>query len=155
MSESIVRRGAVAILVRQGRFLVIRRSQHVVAPGAYCFPGGGIEGDESEPAALVRELHEELGIVVRPVARVWESVTPWRVALAWWLAEWSDELHALAPNPAEVESVHWLLPTEMAALPALLTSNREFLAALDRGEIAIAGLTAAEVDRPPLPPPVV
>ncbi|MFT7641606.1 MAG: hypothetical protein ACI9G1_003357, partial [Pirellulaceae bacterium] len=30
-------------------------------------------------------------------------------------------------NPDEVESVHWLTPAEMLALPDLLESNREFI----------------------------
>lgn len=50
------RRGAVAICVRDGRMLVIRRARSVVAPLTYCFPGGGIEGDESEQQALIREF---------------------------------------------------------------------------------------------------
>jgi hypothetical protein len=34
------RRGAVAVVVRDGRMLVIRRARSVVAPLVYCFPGG-------------------------------------------------------------------------------------------------------------------
>jgi len=37
------RRGVVAVVMRGEQFLVIRRSQHVRAPGMYCFPGGTIE----------------------------------------------------------------------------------------------------------------
>jgi 8-oxo-dGTP pyrophosphatase MutT (NUDIX family) len=124
----------VAVVVREGRFLVIRRSQHVVAPGAFCFPGGGIEPGETEEAALVRELREELDVVVRPIRRVWRSVTPWNVALAWWLGELLGEP---ACNPAEVASFHWHAPHELAALPELLESNHHFLAALARGEIVL------------------
>jgi 8-oxo-dGTP pyrophosphatase MutT (NUDIX family) len=52
-----IRRGVVAVVLRDERFLVIRRAAGVVAPGAFCFPGGGVEGDESETQALVREFH--------------------------------------------------------------------------------------------------
>jgi 8-oxo-dGTP pyrophosphatase MutT (NUDIX family) len=86
-SDPIRRRGAVAVVIRDARFLVIRRSAQVVAPGALCFPGGGIEPGESEEQALVREFQEELGAVIRPVRRIWASVTRWRVELAWWLGE--------------------------------------------------------------------
>jgi 8-oxo-dGTP diphosphatase len=130
------RRGAVAVIVRDSRFLVIRRSQQVVAPGAYCFPGGGLEPGESEHEALARELLEELGVIVRPVRRVWHSVTPWRVELAWWLAELAEDA-AVSPNPAEVESVHWLTPDEIRALSPLLASNAEFLDALESGAILL------------------
>src|SRR5262245_37196758 len=130
------RRGAVAILVRDERLLVIRRSAAVVAPLAYCFPGGGIEGTESETEALVREIQEELGIVVTPRRRLWMSTTHWGVQLAWWRADFQDDC-LFCPNPSEVESVHWCTPDEMAVLPGLLESNRQFLEALQSGELQL------------------
>jgi 8-oxo-dGTP diphosphatase len=128
------RKGAVAILIRDGRMLVIRRSRLVVAPGAWCFPGGALEPGESEPEALTRELQEELRLTVRPVRCVWRSRTPWQVDLAWWLST-ADDFSTLEPNPAEVESVHWLTAREMAELAELLESNRQFLQALADGRI--------------------
>lgn len=116
------------------QFLVIRRSRWVVAPRAYCFPGGAIEPDESESEALVRELREELHAEVRPVRCVWHSITPWQVRLAWWLSTLAPEA-ALEPNPAEVESVHWLTAEAMLELPELLESNRQFLTVLATGQI--------------------
>jgi (d)CTP diphosphatase len=130
------RHGAVAIIVRGGRMLVIRRSRSVVAPRAYCFPGGGIEPGETDEEALRRELREELGVAVRPLRPVWRSVTPWQVHLVWWLAELDDHADP-APNPAEVESIHWCTAEEMAGLPELLESNRHFLEALSAGEIEL------------------
>jgi len=130
------RRGVVAVVVRDGRLLVIRRSLLVVAPGAYCFPGGGIEAGESEEQALVREIQEELNAVIRPLRRIWQSETPWSVELAWWLAEFKLNAQPI-PSPAEVESIHWHTPAEMAELPELLESNRHFLEALAKGEIVI------------------
>lgn len=126
----------MAIILRHARLLVIRRARGVVAPGVYCFPGGGIEADETEPQALVRELREELGVAVRPLRRLWRSVTPWKVHLSWWLAELPAQAR-LVPNTAEVESVHWLTVEEMAALPNLLESNRRFLELVQRGEIPL------------------
>jgi 8-oxo-dGTP pyrophosphatase MutT (NUDIX family) len=130
------RRGVVAVIVDQGRLLVIRRSQHVVAPGAYCFPGGAIESGESETAALIREILEELGVCVRPLRPLWRSVTPWNVHLTWWLAAVEDHC-VWSPNPAEVESIHWHTPSEIGLLPGLLESNHEFLRALAAGEIVV------------------
>ena len=135
-SPPLHRRGAVAIIVREGRFLVIRRSDGVVAPRAFCFPGGGIEDEESEQEALAREIREELGTTIAPLRRVWQSVTPWGVELAWWLSELPPD-GILAPNPAEVESVHWVTAEEMAQLPGLLESNRAFLGALASGQIEL------------------
>jgi 8-oxo-dGTP diphosphatase len=128
------RRGSIAVIPRQGRLLVIRRSQSVVAPGAFCFPGGAIEDAESEEEALVREIREELGVPISPVRRIWESVTPWQVHLSWWLTQ-LDMAFVLNPDPSEVESVHWLTPAQISELPNLLESNRQFLEALSAGEI--------------------
>lgn len=130
------REGAVAVIVRDGRMLVIRRSRSVVAPGAYCFPGGGIEPGESEEDALRRELREELNVSVQPIRPVWRSVTPWQVQLVWWLAELDDHAEPV-PSPAEVESIHWCTAEEMAGLPELLESNRHFLEALAAGEVGL------------------
>ncbi len=131
------KRGAVAVIVRDGRLLVIRRSRFVVAPRTFCFPGGAIEGDESEQEALVREVREELGVTILAERPVWRSVTPWHVQLAWWLGRLEPDAR-IAANASEVESVHWYTPEEMAELPDLLQSNRHFLAALASGEIDLA-----------------
>ncbi len=132
----ITRRGAVAVIERQGRLLVIRRSAQVLAPRQFCFPGGGLEPGETEEQALVRELQEELSCQVRPIKRLWETVTRWRVHLAWWQAslEGSGEP---APNPLEVESIHWLTPQEILELSDVVDGNRQFVEAIIRGEIAM------------------
>jgi mutator protein MutT len=127
------------VLVREERLLVIRRSQAVRAPGRYCFPGGGMEPGETEEQTLIREMQEELGVEVRPVRRLHRSVTPWRVDLRWWLAE-VDVNAALTPHTAEVETAQWCSVAELVAIEALLDSNREFLAAWQRGDFEIDGL---------------
>jgi 8-oxo-dGTP diphosphatase len=136
VAAGVRRRGVVAVVSRRRRLLVIRRSSQVVAPGAICFPGGGVEPGESETDALVREIDEELGSAVLPVRRLWQSVTAWDVELSWWLARIDAET-ALAPNPAEVEAILWLAPEELLEHPKLLSSNREFLRAVLRGEIQL------------------
>ncbi len=132
------RRGVVGVVMRDGRMLVIRRSRSVVAPLVFCFPGGGIEPGESEEEALVREFREELDVAIRPVRRLWRCTTAWKVELAWWSAEMPPG-ESLVANPLEVDSIHWHTPAEMARLPDLLESNREFLELLERGEIGPLG----------------
>jgi len=136
---SIRKIGVVGVLVREDRLLVIRRSQLVRAPGRYCFPGGAMEPGETEEQTLVREMQEELGVAVRPIRRLHRSVTPWRVDLRWWLAEVEADA-AFTPHPAEVESANWCSVAELIAIEALLDSNREFLAAWQRGDFEIDGL---------------
>ena len=135
------RRGIVAVILRGERFLVIRRSQHVRAPLAHCFPGGTIEPGEDEPTAVRRELKEELAVDATPLRLLWRSTTPWGVALAWWLTE-IDHADVPVANPLEVESFAWLTAAEIRQLPDLLASNLEFLAALEGNDIA--GLTSRD-----------
>jgi 8-oxo-dGTP pyrophosphatase MutT (NUDIX family) len=125
------KQGVVAVVPRDGRLLVIRRSQFVIAPRAYCFPGGGIHDGEEESQALVREMREELGAEITPIQRIWRSQTPWDVEIAWWLAE-IDGSTNFVPNEREVETVHWFSYDQLRSLAGLLESNQQFLNAWDR-----------------------
>jgi len=58
------------------------------------------------------------------------------VELFWWRAVLGEEIEPVA-NPAEVAGVYWHTLAEMAALDGLLESNRQFLAAVESGEIAL------------------
>ena len=100
-----------------------------MAPRVYCFPGGAIEGEESEEETLVREFREEVGGEVRPLARVWEYTRPdGSLRLYWWRADLvGDKLEC---NPAEIAELRWLTPGEILTLPNLLDGNRAFLATL-------------------------
>ena len=124
------RRGVIAVVSRDEKYLVIRRSASVVAPLKYCFPGGGIEVGETESEALVRELHEELGLpTAKPVRCLWRNVTDRGTRLAWWHTILPLDAPLIA-NPSEVAEVHWMSAKQMLALPDLLESNRDFLRAM-------------------------
>jgi 8-oxo-dGTP diphosphatase len=133
-SEVPRRRGVVAVVLRGERFLVIRRSQHVRAPGMHCFPGGAIEPGEGEADAVRREMLEELGLPCQPQRLLWRSVTQWGVELAWWLTEVEAADEPVA-NPLEVEAFHWLGAAEIRGLEQLLASNVEFLDAWESDRI--------------------
>ena len=53
---------AVALIDPDGRVLLAQRPEGKSLAGLWEFPGGKVEPDETPEAALVRELHEELGI---------------------------------------------------------------------------------------------
>lgn len=48
--------------MRKGRILICQRARTGPYPLQWEFPGGKLEAGESEPEALARELHEELGL---------------------------------------------------------------------------------------------
>ncbi len=53
---------AVALIDRDGRVLIAQRPEGKSMAGLWEFPGGKVEPGETPEAALIRELHEELGI---------------------------------------------------------------------------------------------
>jgi 8-oxo-dGTP diphosphatase len=134
-APELICRGVVAVVLRGERFLVIRRSQLVRAPGMHCFPGGTIETGESESEAVRREMLEELALAAQPRRLLWRSVTAWGVELAWWLTEIESDAAPVA-NLLEVESFHWLSAEQIRGLTQLLASNVEFLDAWESGMIA-------------------
>ena len=57
-------RVVAAVIRGPGGFLVSRRRPGTERGGQWEFPGGKVEAGEAEPAALVREIAEELGCAV-------------------------------------------------------------------------------------------
>lgn len=122
-----LREGVVAVVLRDDRFLIVRRAANILAGGAWCFVGGGIEPGETQAEALVREFHEEVGGRITPVQKVWQYDRPdGRLRLHWWTAVLVDGPELVA-NPAEVAEIRWLTRGEIARLEPVLESNRQFL----------------------------
>ena len=67
MSLKTVHVSAVALIDVDGRVLIAQRPEGKSMAGLWEFPGGKIEEGETPEQALIRELHEELGI------ETWES----------------------------------------------------------------------------------
>ena len=56
---------AVALIDADNRILLAQRPQGKTLAGLWEFPGGKVEPGERPEQALIRELHEELGIEVK------------------------------------------------------------------------------------------
>jgi 8-oxo-dGTP diphosphatase len=105
------------LLLRQGRTLLCRRAAHRSwYPGVWDLAGGHVEAGESPTAALVRELSEELGIVVAEpagpeTARITTSDFDMRV---WAVDRWTGIVVNAAPE--EHAEVRWFAADELAGL---------------------------------------
>lgn len=61
-THNFVRNSARSIIISGKKIAMI----HSLKYDYYKFPGGGIEGEESPVAAMIRETREEAGLVVKP-----------------------------------------------------------------------------------------
>ena len=58
-----------AAIFRDGRVLIVRRGRPP-AHGLYTLPGGGVELGETLEEAIIREVREETGLAIAPLALV-------------------------------------------------------------------------------------
>ena len=65
MSVKLVLVAACALIDGDGRVLIAQRPAGKVMAGLWEFPGGKVEVGERPEQSLIRELREELGIVVK------------------------------------------------------------------------------------------
>ena len=106
---------AVGILIQQdGRFLLTSRPKGKVYAGYWEFPGGKLEPGETVEAALRRELHEELGIMIGPALAWKEQLVDYPHALVRLsfckVFDWRGELQM-----REAQSYSWqCLPVQVA-----------------------------------------
>ncbi|MFJ3896878.1 NUDIX domain-containing protein [Streptomyces sp. NPDC090083] len=120
------REAIVAVLRRADRVLVIRRGPDSSSPGYWAPLSGKLEPGETQEEALVREVHEEVGLAVSPLTKVWESQAyDGRFRLHWWTATETGD-GTIVPDPAEVSEVRWVTPTEFLKLTPLFEADREF-----------------------------
>jgi 8-oxo-dGTP diphosphatase len=111
-------RVAAAVIPSGGRYLMTRRAAGSHMAGHWEFPGGKIEPGETPGQALVRELHEELGVQVEtaePVDILRHQYRDRHVELHFIAAE----LREGEPRALQVDDFGWFTPEEMPDLPVL------------------------------------
>lgn len=115
----------VAVLRQAEQVLVIRRGPGARMPGYWAPLSGTLEPGESQQQALVREVQEEIGLAVTPLAKVWESATAGGdYLLHWWTAAASPG--EVTADPREVSETRWVTPAQFLALQPIFAGDREF-----------------------------
>lgn len=134
---------AAVIRGLDGRILIARRGDAQHQGGLWEFPGGKVEAGESVPAALARELYEELGIRVeaaRPLIQVRHDYPDKRVLLdVWEVSAFSGE-----PHGAEGQPLAWVTPRALADYEFPAANQPIVAAARLPGQYLI---TPADLDR--------
>jgi 8-oxo-dGTP diphosphatase len=119
---------AAALYDGDGRVLIAQRPAGRHLAGRWEFPGGKVSAGESEAAALVRELREELGIEVtasRPFMRLTHSYPDRSVELSLWIVE----RFAGTPRGLDGQALRWVAPADLGK-EELLEADRPFVEAL-------------------------
>jgi 8-oxo-dGTP pyrophosphatase MutT (NUDIX family) len=106
-----------AIIERDGRFLIGKRSAHKrSAPGYWCPISGRIEAGESHAEAVVREVYEETGLRVEAIEKVAECDTHDQSSVIhWWRVRPLSDAAARLANDEHSE-LAWVTPDEMRRL---------------------------------------
>jgi 8-oxo-dGTP diphosphatase len=122
----------VAAVVRQGdAILVTRRLDRPGQPGQWEFPGGKVEAGEDEPAALRREIAEELACDVavgRVLLRHEHRYPDLEVELAFYACALPT---GASPRPVLVAEVAWARAGTLASYD-FLEADRAVLEELER-----------------------
>lgn len=104
--------------------------------GRWEFPGGKVAAGESESAALVRELREELGVAVsacRPFMRLSHEYGDRFVELSLWLVD----AFSGKPTGLDGQALKWVA-VERLGEEDILEADAPFVVALQRGEALAA-----------------
>jgi 8-oxo-dGTP diphosphatase len=110
-----------AAIFRAGRVLIVRRATPPLL-GVYTLPGGGVELGETLAEAVIREVHEETGLSIEPLA-----LAGYREVILRDDAGKVERHFVILPFAArylggtialnaELAEAQWLLPTELSGL---------------------------------------
>ena len=118
MSAKVVLVAACALIDADGRVLIAQRPEGKSMAGLWEFPGGKVDPGERPEDALIRELKEELGIVVNEAC----------LAPLTFASHTYEDFHLLMPlyvcrrwegtvTPREGQKLSWVRPNRLRDYP--------------------------------------
>ncbi|NTV17377.1 MAG: (deoxy)nucleoside triphosphate pyrophosphohydrolase [Chlorobiaceae bacterium] len=96
-----------AIIEREGLFLIAQRPEGKSLASLWEFPGGKVNQNEPEEAALQRELQEELGVTVKIIQRLTPCFHAYR-DFSLTLIPYRCLLHEEEPRALEHKALRWI-----------------------------------------------
>src|SRR5260221_14419616 len=111
MGKEVIRVVA-AVIEHDGRYLITQRNANAVLPHLWEFPGGRVEPDEEEAAALLREVRGRIGVEVIVGNKLGEHLheyTTYQVQLTMYSCKLPAEAR---PYPAAVADLRWVTSRE-------------------------------------------
>lgn len=112
----IVLVAACALVDEDNRVLIAKRPEGRHMAGLWEFPGGKVEPGERPETTLIRELHEELGIVVEerclaPLSFASHGYEDFHLLMPLYVCRrWSGEI-----EPQESQEIAWVRPARLGA----------------------------------------
>ena len=109
---------AAALVDSDGRVLIAQRPEGKQLAGLWEFPGGKVEPGETPETALIRELEEELGIIVKqaslaPFVFASHTYETFHLLMPLYLIRrWEGE-----PEAREHAALKWVRPNDMGQYP--------------------------------------
>ena len=109
---------AVALVDPDGRILLAQRPEGKSMAGLWEFPGGKVDPGETPEHALVRELHEELGIetatsCLAPIAFASHAYEKFHLLMPVFACrKWNG-----TPQAREGQTLKWVAPMELTKFP--------------------------------------
>jgi 8-oxo-dGTP diphosphatase len=122
---------AAALVDSAGRVLLQQRPPNKPMAGLWEFPGGKVDPGETPEAAIIRELHEELGIIVdhsclAPACFASESLGEKHLLLLLYvLRKWQG-----APQLHHATAMQWVTPAQMFSID-MPPADRPLIGLLD------------------------
>lgn len=109
---------ACALIDADGRLLIAERSVGKPLAGLWEFPGGKVEPGETPEATLIRELHEELGIVTKaaclaPLTFASHSYEDFHLLMPLYICRRYEGI----PVPREGQRLKWVRATQLRDYP--------------------------------------
>jgi 8-oxo-dGTP diphosphatase len=118
VSLKVVLVAACALIDADGRVLIAQRPPGKPMAGLWEFPGGKVDADERPEVALIRELKEELGIVVNeaclaPLTFASHSYPDFHLLMPLYVCRrWEGIV-----SPLEGQTLAWVRPNRLKDYP--------------------------------------